>query len=115
MKQIFTQTAEQLIRAWDAGNVHDIQQVHATFTETIASTGLAEKLSAFDAQGASQDFFKITPQYMKMVLEMLMFIRSARTGDWKHHLASLQVFAKYFFAHCKLTYARMIPLYLADV
>ena len=28
------------------------------------------------------------------------------------HLASLQLFTKHFFAHDRLNYARMIPLYL---
>ena len=48
-------------------------------------------------------------------METLQFIRAVRTGDWKLHLQSLQDFTKYFFAHDCLNYARMIPLYLAEI
>ena len=52
---------------------------------------------------------------MRMVIEMLSFIRAVRTWDWQLHLSSLQVFTKYFFAHDKINYARMIPVYLAKI
>ena len=52
---------------------------------------------------------------MRMVFEMLQFIRVVRTGDWKLNLQSLQDFIKYFFAHDRLNYAQMIPLYLAEM
>ena len=52
---------------------------------------------------------------MPMVLEMLMYIRAVRTGDWKFHLESTEVFVKYFFAHDKLNYARLTPVYLGDM
>ena len=54
---------------------------------------------------------------MRMVMEMLQFIRAVyvRTGDWKLHLQALEVFTKYFFAHDRLNYARMVPLYLAEM
>ena len=50
-----------------------------------------------------------------MVMEMLQFIRAVRTGDWILHLQALQVFTKYFFAHNRLNYARIMPLYLAEM
>ena len=50
-----------------------------------------------------------------MVMEMLQFIRGVRTGDWVLHLQALQVLTKYFFAHDRLNYARMMPLYLAEM
>ena len=52
---------------------------------------------------------------MRMVIEMLQFIRAVRTGDWILHLQALQVFTKQFFAHDRLNYALMIPLYLAEM
>ena len=54
-------------------------------------------------------------QYMQMVLEMLLFIRSVRIGDWELHLMALETFTRYFFAHDRLNYACMIPVYLADM
>ena len=36
-------------------------------------------------------------------------------GDWKLHLLALAKFARYFFAHDIINYARMIPVYLAEM
>ena len=41
---------------------------------------------------------------------MLLFIGSSRQED-----SSLNAFAKYFFAHHHINYARHTPLYLADI
>ena len=54
-------------------------------------------------------------QYMRMVMEMLIFITAVRTGNWKLHLEALEVFRKYLFPHNYLNYARMIPLHLAEM
>ena len=59
--------------------------------------------------------FKVMRHYMRMVMEMLAFIRAVRTGDWSLHLITLEMFTKYFFAHDKINYARMIPVYLAEM
>lgn len=50
-----------------------------------------------------------------MVLEMMMFTRAVRTANWNLHLQSLEIFTQYFFAHDRMNYARMIPLYLAEM
>ena len=50
-----------------------------------------------------------------MVMEMLAFIRAVRTGDWSPHLITLEMFTKYFFAHCKINCACMIPVCIAEV
>lgn len=50
-----------------------------------------------------------------MVMEMMTFIRAVWTGDWDLHLEALQLFVKYFFVHDMLNYARMIPVYLAEL
>ena len=44
-----------------------------------------------------------------------MFIRTFGTANWELHLEALEIFTKYFFAHDRLNYARMIPLYLAEM
>ena len=46
---------------------------------------------------------------------MLSFIKAVYTGDWQLHLLSLELFTKYFFAHDKINYAGMIPVYLAEM
>lgn len=44
-----------------------------------------------------------------------MFTRAVRTANWNLHLQSLEIFRRHFFAHDRLNYARMIPLYLAEM
>ena len=46
---------------------------------------------------------------------MLVYIRAVRTGNWALHLSALERFVSYFFALDKLNYARMIPIYLAEI
>jgi len=42
-------------------------------------------------------------------------IKAVRTGDWQLHLLSPEPIIKYFFAHDKINYAGMIPVYLAEM
>ena len=59
---------------------------------------------------------KAIRQYMHMVGAMCMYIRGVRTGNWALHLSALEEFIKYFFfALDKLNYAKMIPIYLAEM
>jgi len=52
---------------------------------------------------------------MHMVTEMPTFIRAVRTGYWELHLQTLAEFSRYVFAHDMMNYARMIPIYLAEM
>ena len=52
---------------------------------------------------------------MNMYESLLLFVRASRQGLWKLHLSSLNNLVKYFFAHDQINYARMTPLYLADM
>ena len=52
---------------------------------------------------------------MKMYESLLLFVRASRQGLWKLHLSSLNSLVKYFFAHDQINYARMTPLYLANM
>ena len=61
------------------------------------------------------NLFKFARDCMKFVMCILMFIRASREGDWNLYLESLKALAKYFFAHDRLNYARMVPLYLAQM
>ena len=38
-----------------------------------------------------------------------------KRGDWKLHLESLTALCKYCFAHDRINYARMVPLYLTQM
>ena len=86
-----------------------------THVDVIKSLDVIEKMTQFDSQVSQKPLFIVMRQYMQMVMDMLQFIRSVRTGDWNLHLLSTKTFVKYYFAHSKLNYARMIPVYLADM
>ena len=46
---------------------------------------------------------------------ILSFIRASRQNLWQLHLSSMNNFAKHFFAHDQLNYARMTTFYLANM
>ena len=52
---------------------------------------------------------------MHMVGVMCWYIRAVRTGNWALHFSALERFVTYIFALDKLNYARMIPIYLAEI
>lgn len=74
------------------------------------------KIHDFDRKMEPQrPMFKFAKEYMKFVAFILMFLRATREGNWKLHLESLKALCKYFFAHDRLNYVRMVPLYLAQM
>ena len=58
---------------------------------------------------------KFLLNYMKQVESLLHLIRASRQGDWELHLASVEEQVKYYFAHDLYKYARLIPVYLAQM
>ena len=97
-----------------AANI-ELKEANTKLMSAIENQRLLEKMAEFDAKRGQHPLFKVTRQYMRMVMEMLQFIRAVRMGDWKLHLQALQIFTKYFFAHDRLNYERMVPLYLAEM
>ena len=49
------------------------------------------------------------------VESLLQFISACRSGDWEGYLAALENNIKYFFARDLFNYARLMPLYLAEM
>ena len=109
--------AEELNRAFalSDSDLEERQHAHSKMVQGIETEGVMEKIARFDSTHASRPLSAVMSQYMQMVLEMILFIGAVRTGDWELHLVALEAFTKHFFAHDKLNYARMIPLYLADM
>lgn len=97
------------------GSKEQVEEVHSKLVQAIESKKIMEKMKVFDTAQDKIPLFKVVRQYMKMVMEMMTFIRSVRTGDWALHLEALEMFTNYFFAHDRLNYARMIPVYLAEM
>ena len=84
---------------------------------TILDSKTVRKMMAeFDKKRGSQSsLFKFVRTYMRMVLLIYTFIRATRVGLWELHLSSLDALCKYFFAYDKQKYARLVPLYLAEM
>lgn len=108
------QVAKELDEACAQENKEEIAKTNTRMKDTISSLNILEKMAAFD-EAHDNPMFKVMRQYMRMVTEMLAFIRAVRTGDWELHLKALATFTRYFFAHDMLNYAHMIPIYLAEM
>ena len=58
---------------------------------------------------------KFYPNFMKMYELFLLFTRATRQSLCDLHLASLEAMIPYFFVHNLQNYARLIPLYIAQM
>lgn len=97
------------------GTQEEIESAHQSLVNIISSSKVLDELSKFDEENKNNPMFVVFRQYMRMVMEMLLFLRSVRTGNWKLHIKALELFTKYFFAHDRINYARMMPVYLAEM
>jgi len=83
---------------------------------TLDSRRVLKMLAAFHKKKEAQSpLFKFVRSYMRMVLLIYTFIHATRDGLWELHLFSLDALCKYSFAHDKQKYARLVPLYLAEM
>lgn len=81
--------------------------IHESFTESLDTLGINEKLENFTNSLDNQGLFLYN--FMIMFESLLLFIRASRQGFWHLHLESLSNFTKYFFAFDQLNYARLTP------
>ena len=83
---------------------------------TLETNKVLKMMAEFDQKKEAQSpLFKFVRHYMRIVLLMYTFIRATLDGLWELHLSSLDALCKYFFAHDKQKYARLVPLYLAEM
>ena len=87
--------------------------IHNLLIEVLNSSEFLNQLSAFCSSFTYQA--KYHYNFMKVLEILILFIRASRQNDWNLHLASLNYFCKYFFAHDQLNYGRMTPLYLGNM
>ena len=73
--------------------------------QTIVSMGIVNQMSRFGQHVTNNPLARAIRKSMEMVLEMLIYISTVRTGDLKLHLDTTEVFLKYFFT----------PMYLGDI
>ena len=92
-----TNAAVQLDHSCRDGSCEEIQQAHLEMVQTIESLSVMEEMTHFDSQKEGQPLSVAMRQYMQMVMEMVLFIRSVRTGDWNLHLTALEAFTTHFF------------------
>ncbi|KAK3734787.1 hypothetical protein QZH41_007919 [Actinostola sp. cb2023] len=98
------------------GKYNELGKRHEEILSAMDTDGFKEKLDSFDRTLEPQlPMFKFANDYMKFVACIWMYLRATREGNWKLHLESLKALSKYFFAHDRLNYARMVPLYLAQM
>ena len=115
LRQCLENLSREVIEAFKEGDKEKIERAHQCFVDGISSSKVIEKMLEFDAANNRSPLFVVMRHYMCMIMEMFAFIRSVRSGNWKLHLITLEQFTKYFFAHDRLNYSRMIPLYLAEM
>ena len=106
------QVADVLNKACEGGEKKMIESANSRMIDTTKSSDVLEKMSTFDKANEKKRLFKVMLHYMRMVMEMLTFIKSVRTGDWELHLRALDKVTKYFFTHDQINYARMMPAIL---
>ena len=115
LKQSLEDAAAKLDQACKQMERKKIEEAHAEMAHTIESLHIVIEIRKIDAIEAKQPLFKVMRLVRANDNEIMQFIRAIRTADWELHLIALETFTKYFFAHDKLNYARMIPLYLAEI
>ena len=59
-----------------------MKKVHMDMVSAISNLNILEKMTTFEAANTNNPMLKVMRHYMRMVMEMLVFIRAVRTGDW---------------------------------
>ena len=59
-----------------------MKEAHGKLEEAVESLKIIEKMEEFDARQEKKPLFKVFRHYMRMVMEMMTFVRAVRTGDW---------------------------------
>ena len=96
----------------ETGNFN-VKKAHDEIKRVLLSSKFDNIQYLFDQALTNQaKFFR---NYMKLFETLLLFIRASRQQNWSLHLASLHNLAKYFFANEMLNYARLTPVYLAQI
>ena len=90
-----------------------LKEAHVEFLQLLSKNNFTEMQARFDA--SLQNQAKYYRNFMKMYENLMLFVRGTRQSDWNLHLASVSVFVKYFFAYDLQNYARLSPVYLAQM
>ncbi|KAL9964663.1 hypothetical protein ACROYT_G028338 [Oculina patagonica] len=92
--QRLEQVAKELSEACIVGKEENVKKANAEMISTIENLRIVEKMTAFDEARARSHLFMVMRQYMRIIMQLLAFIKSVRTGDWILHLESLEFRAR---------------------
>ena len=91
----------------------DLTQNHNNLLGLLKSLDFSSIQRRFDEQLRNQaKFFR---NYMALFELLLLFVRATRQQSWEIHLSSLHNLCKYFFGYDQINYARLTPVYLAQM
>ena len=90
-----------------------IKEAHVKMVAALEQVGFLADLNQIDEHLTGMHSF--LRNYMKQFESILRHIRASRQGEWRLHLAAQEELCKYFFAHDHLNYARLSPLYCAEM
>ena len=100
-------------KSMDLTSADNVRELMSQMQSLLVSE-LNPRLELFHAE-TQKPMFKVMVMYMNMVMLLLNFIRATRDALWDLHLATLEGFARFFFAFDRLKYARMVPVYISDM
>jgi len=116
LKEPCVEAAQQLDQSCVQHLQEEMLKEQKNMLTILDSQTVLKMMAEFDKKRGSQSsLFKFVRTYMRMVLLIYTFIRATRDGLWELHLSSLDALCKYFFAYDKQKYARLVPLYLAEM
>ena len=113
-----------LTLCWKAFVLKDADAALEELLQNVCQSGKAieQAMEILDAQSVvtniktsanGNPFALFCLEFVSMVMDMLMYIRSIR--NWNLHLVVLEKFVPRFFTYDRTQYARMISVYLADM
>jgi len=93
------------------------QPINSTWADLQRSIEpLSSLLVTFQAQSKEKSkLFCFWSDYMDMVVLLLQFIKSERTGYWSAHLSTTSAMVPHFFSMDRVNYAGWLPVYLSDM
>ena len=90
-----------------------LQESHVSLVGTLEKVDFVTNLNSIDEHLRGMHCF--LRNYMRQFECILRHIRASRQGEWQLHLTAQEELCKYFFAHDHLNYARLSPLYCAEM
>ena len=112
LRNASNQIAEKISNSRNS-NRKEVKEGHEQMFHQIENVDFLSKQKSFDCCLRNQS--KFLRNFMKMFEKLLLFIRSSRQSIWNLHLSSLCELTKYFFAFDLQNYARLIPVYTAQM